>query len=64
MNQEPIIHNEVTQKEKDKYHILTHIYMESRKTVLMILHVGQQRRHKEWTFGYSGRRRGWDGLRE
>ena len=47
MNQEPIIHNEVSQKEKDKYHILTHIYMESRKTVLMILHVGQQRRHKE-----------------
>ena len=47
MNQEPIIHNEVSQKEKDKYHILTHIYMESRKTVLMILHVGQHRRHKE-----------------
>ena len=26
MNQEPIIHNEVSQKEKDKYHILIHIY--------------------------------------
>ena len=40
--------------------------MESRKTVPMILHVGQQRRHrhKEWTFGYSGRRRGWNDLRE
>ena len=26
MNLEPIIHTEVNQKEKDKYHILTHIY--------------------------------------
>ena len=26
MNLEPIIHSEVGQKEKDKYHILMHIY--------------------------------------
>ena len=26
MNLEPIIESDVTQKEKDKYHILTHIY--------------------------------------
>ena len=26
MNLEPIIQNEVSQKEKDKYHSLTHIY--------------------------------------
>ena len=26
MNIEPIIQSEVSQKEKDKYHILTHIY--------------------------------------
>ena len=26
MNLEPVIHSEVSQKEKDKYHILTHIY--------------------------------------
>ena len=26
LNLEPIIQNEVSQKEKDKYHILTHIY--------------------------------------
>ena len=26
MNLEPIIQNEVSQKEKDKYHILTHMY--------------------------------------
>ena len=37
-----------------------------RKTVLTILHTGQQRRHrcKEQTFGFSGRSRGWDDLRE
>ena len=33
MNLEPIIQNEVSQKEKEKYHILTHIYMESKKMV-------------------------------
>ena len=27
MNQEPIIQSEVTQKEKNKYHILMHIYV-------------------------------------
>ena len=26
VNLEPIIHSEVSQKEKNKYHILTHIY--------------------------------------
>ena len=26
MNLQPIIQSEVSQKEKDKYHILTHIY--------------------------------------
>ena len=41
-------------------------YMEFRKTAPTILHAGQQRRHrcKEETFGLSGRRWGWDGLRE
>ena len=37
MNQQPVTRNEVTQKEKNKYHILTHIYMESKKIVLMNL---------------------------
>ena len=45
MNLEPIIQSEVSQKEKDKYHILTHIYMESRKMVLMNLFAGQEQRH-------------------
>ena len=48
MNLEPIIQSEVSQKEKDKYCILTHI-MESRKTVLMILHAGQQKKPDFWT---------------
>ena len=60
MNLEPIIQSEVNQKEKYKYHILTHIYMESRKMVLKNLFTGQQwrNRHKRldlWTWG-EGRR--------
>ena len=49
MNLEPIIQSEVSQKEKDKYHILTCIYMESRKMVLKNLLTGQQwrNRHRE-----------------
>ena len=49
MNLETIIQSEVSQKEKEKYHILTHIYMESRKIVLKNLLTGQQwrNRHRE-----------------
>ena len=39
MNLEPIIQSEVSQKEKHKYHILTHIY-ESRKVVMKNLFTG------------------------
>ena len=46
MNIELIIQSEVSQKEKDKYHILTHIYMESRKMVLNNLFTGQQWRNR------------------
>ena len=50
MNLEPIIKSEVSQKEKDKYCILTyiytyiyiHIHTESRKMVLKNLFTGQQ----------------------
>ena len=40
--------------------------MEFRKTVMTILYARQQRRHrcKEQTFRLSGRRQGWDDLRE
>ena len=48
MNLEPIIQSEVSQGEKDKYYILTHIYG-IRKTVPMILHAGQQRRYRHRT---------------
>ena len=40
MNLEPIIQSEVSQKEKDKHHILKHIYTESRKMVLKNLFTG------------------------
>ena len=56
MNLEPIIQNEVSQKEKDKYPLLTHTYMESRKMALMDLFSGQQwrSRHREQTYGHGG----------
>ena len=55
INLEPLIQSEVSQKEKNKYHILTYIYMESRKMVLMNLFAGQQwrNRHREQTFGHK-----------
>ena len=37
MNLEPFIQSEVNQKEKNKHHMLMHIYMKSRKMVLMSL---------------------------
>ena len=60
MNLEPIIQSEVSQKEKDKYCILIHIYG-IRKMVLMNLFAGQQRRsrHREQTYGH--RKRGGEG---
>ena len=42
MNLEPVIWNEVRQKEKNKYHILTYIYMGFRKMVLMNIFEGQE----------------------
>ena len=57
-----IIQNEVSQKEKHQYSILTYIYMcvEFRKTVTTTLYARQQKRHrcKEQIFGFFGRRRG------
>ena len=42
MKLEPVTQSEVSCKEKNKYHILTHIYMDSRKMVLMNLFAGKQ----------------------
>ena len=65
MDLETVTQSEVSQREKKKYHILTHI-IESRKTVLMNLSAGQEQRHryKEQICGHSEGRRGWDELRE
>ena len=66
INPEPIMQSEVSQNEKDKYHILTHIYGIKKDGILMILLEGQQRRqrHKEQMSGYNAGRRGWDDLRK
>ena len=66
MNLEPIIQSKVSQKEKNKYRMLT--YMESRKIVLKCLFTRQQwrHRHREQTDGHGvgERRTGWDLWRE
>ena len=41
MNLEPVIWSEVSQKDKNRYSILMHIYIESRKIVLMNLFSGK-----------------------
>ena len=43
MNLVSVIQSEVSQKKKNKYCLLTHIYMESRKVVLMTLFAGPNR---------------------
>ena len=65
MNVEPIIHSEVSRKEKDKCCILRHVY-EIWKMVLVNLFAGQswRHRHREQTCGHSRGRRKWDELRE
>ena len=57
MNLQPIIQSEVSLKEKDKYSILMHVYMESRKMVLKNLFTGQQwkNRHREQNYGHGER---------
>ena len=53
MKLEPIIQSEVSQKDKNHYNILTHIYMEFRKMVMITLYAEQKKRHRctEQTFG-------------
>ena len=61
MNLDPIIQSELSQKEKDKYHILTHIYMESRKMLLNSLFTGQQWRNSQREYTYRHGERGGEG---
>ena len=58
MKLEPIIQSEVSQKDKDQYSILIHIYMEFKKMVMTTLYAGQKKRHRciEKAFGLCGRR--------
>ena len=42
MDLETVLQSEVSPKEKNKCHILMHIYMESRKMVKMVLPVKQK----------------------
>ena len=51
---ESVMQSEVSQKEKHQYSILTHMYIEFRKMVMMSLYARQQKRHrcKEQTFGF------------
>ena len=59
MKLEPIIQSEVSQKEKHQCSILTHIYMEFRKMVMITLYARQQKRHRctEQSFGLWERER-------
>ena len=51
MDLETVIQSEVSQKEKNKYRMLTHIYGMKKKMVLKNLGAGQEQRHRcrEWT---------------
>ena len=65
MNLEPIIQSEVSQKEKDKYLILTHIYgIQKGGTDKPICRASGRHRDREQTCGHREGRRGWEKLRE
>ena len=55
MNLEPVIQSEISQKEKNKFYILTYIW-NLEKMVLINLFAGQQQRqkHKEQTLDTVG----------
>ena len=52
MNLEPIIQREVSQKDKNKYHVLTHIYgLYKDGTDEIICGAATRHRHREQTYG-------------
>ena len=54
MNLEPIIQSEVSQKEKDKYHILMHKYgIYKDGTEEFICRQQWRKRHREQTYGHG-----------
>ena len=60
-NLEPIIQREVSQKERNNYCIVMHIYMGSWEMVLMNLFAEQQWRHRHWEQTHGHR---WAGKQE
>ena len=65
MKPELIIQSEITHKEKNKYGILTYIYMGSRKITPIDLFTRRKREtDKEQTCGHKRGRREWDELIE
>ena len=59
MNLEHIIQSEVSQKEKEKYHILTHIYrIQKNDTEKFICWAACRNRHREQIYGHGERVRG------
>ena len=62
---EPIIQSEVSQKDKDHYSMLTHIYgIQKDGNNNPICKTEKETQMYRQTFGLCGRRRGWDDLRE
>ena len=57
MNIKPIIQNEVSQKEKDKYHSLMHIYRIQKNCTKEFIYrtAMQKQRHREQTCGHGER---------
>ena len=56
MNLEPIIQSEVSQKDKNKHHILTHIYgLYKDGTDEIICGAAMRHRHGEQTYGHGER---------
>ena len=65
MNLEPTAQSEVSQKEKDKYCILIHIYgIQKDGNDDSICETAKEIQIQKQTFGLCGRRQGWDYLRE
>ena len=55
MNLEPIIQSEVSQKEKDKYHILMHIYRIQRDGSDEFIFREAEEKHREETYEHEER---------
>ena len=65
MKLDPIIQNEISQKDKDQYSILTHIYgILKDGNDNLICKTEKETQMYRTDLGLCGRRRGWDVLRE